>query len=115
MKRIFDQNIGLHEAFLEAVPTTLIIAAIWDSASGYNTDEEFTLAFFTFVITATLGLARCLKNGVVRPLGPGGCLDGLLSCRHLLAFFASLFCLGARGVCLGIVDSEVFNFGTVSI
>ena len=77
MKRIFDQNIGLHEAFLEALPTTLIITAIWDSASGYNTDEEFTLAFFTSVITATLGLARCLKNGVARPLGPGGCLNGV--------------------------------------
>ena len=28
IKKIFDQNIGLHEVFLEAVPTTLIITVI---------------------------------------------------------------------------------------
>ena len=32
MKKIFDKNIGLHEVFLEAVPTTLIITVIWDDA-----------------------------------------------------------------------------------
>merc|ERR1711988_2005594 len=28
-KRDFDQNISLHEVFLEAVPTTVIITVIW--------------------------------------------------------------------------------------
>ena len=32
IKKIFDQNIGLHEVFLEAVPTTLIITVIWIDA-----------------------------------------------------------------------------------
>ena len=34
IKKIFDQNIGLHEVFLEAVPTTLIITVIWVEALG---------------------------------------------------------------------------------
>ena len=52
-------------------------------------------------ISASLGLAKCLKNGVARPIGAGGCLDGLLSARFLLAFFASGFCAVMRGLCLG--------------
>ena len=122
LKEIFLQNIGLHEVFLEAVPTTLIITAILvinskfsndssldkilfneDSTIVFSPETEFYTTYITSIVSASLGLAKCLKNGVVRPLGPGGCLDGLLSCRHLLAFFASFFCLGARGVCLGIV------------
>ena len=49
---------------------------------------EFLITFFLSVFSASLGLAKCLKNGVARTIGDGGCLDGLLSCRHLLAFFA---------------------------
>ena len=64
---------------------------------------EFYITFSLSVISASLGLAKCLKNGVARTIGDGGCLDGLLSCRHLLAFFACGLCLVARGVCLGIV------------
>ena len=33
IKKIFEQNIGLHEVFLEAVPTTLIITVIMVEAS----------------------------------------------------------------------------------
>ena len=76
---------------------------------------EFWLTFFLSVFSASLGLAKCLKNGVARPIGAGGCLDGLLSARHLLAFFACGLCLGARGWCLGIVtDNATAPFGEVS-
>ena len=34
IKKIFDQNIGLHEVFLEAVPTTFIITVIWLEAGS---------------------------------------------------------------------------------
>ena len=64
---------------------------------------EFLITFSLSVFSASLGLAKCLKNGVARPIGDGGCLDGLLSCRHLLAFFACGLCLVTRGFCLGIV------------
>ena len=33
MKKDYDQNIGLHEVFLESVPTALIITAIFRKAS----------------------------------------------------------------------------------
>ena len=64
---------------------------------------EFLITFSLSVFSASLGLAKCLKNGVARPIGDGGCLDGLLSPRHLLAFFACGLCLMARAACLAIV------------
>ena len=33
-KEEFDQNIGLHEVFLESVPTTLILSVLWATARG---------------------------------------------------------------------------------
>ena len=65
----------------------------------------FSISFSLSIFSASLGLAKCLKNGVARSIGDGGCLDGLLSARHLLAFFASLFCLVGRGVCFGLVNA----------
>ena len=32
MKKEYDQNIALHETFLEAVPTTLVLTVIWLTA-----------------------------------------------------------------------------------
>ena len=84
------------------------IIANEDSAL-FHAGIEFMTTYATSIISASLGLAKCLKNGVARPIGPGGCLDGLLSCRHLLAFFASGFCLGARGACLGLVNGDVYE------
>ena len=62
---------------------------------------EFLITFSLSVFSASLGLAKCLKNGVARPIGDGGLLDGLLSARHLLAFFACAASAAARGWCLG--------------
>ena len=70
---------------------------------------EFYITFSLSVISACLGLAKCLKYGVARPIGAGGCLDGLLSARLLLAFFASGLCVVARGVALGKVTNELSN------
>ena len=64
----------------------------------------FILTFSLSVFSASLGLAKCLKSGVARTISAGGCLDGLLSARHLLAFFACGVCLVARGLCLGLVS-----------
>ena len=109
-KRDFDQNISLHEVFLEAVPTTVIITVIWfkegrtifRNGTFIDGPSEFLITYSLSITSASLGLAKCLKNGVARPIGAGGCLDGLLSARHLLAFFASGLCLIARGFCLGV-------------
>ena len=113
-KRDFDQNISLHEVFLEAVPTTVIITVIWfkegrtifRDGTFIDGPSEFLITFSLSVISASLGLARCLKNGVARPIGDGDFLDGLLSSRHLLAFLSCGFCLVARGLCLGLVTAE---------
>ena len=83
------------------------IIANEDSALLFRAEAEFLTTYYTSIISASLGLAKCLKNGVARPIGPGGCLDGLLSCRHLLAFFGCGLCLVARAACLGIVNVQV--------
>ena len=77
---------------------TLILGKSWSTAK-----VEFFTTYALSIISAALGLAKCLKNGVARPIGDGGCLDGLLSVRTALAFLASGFLLGSRGVCLGFV------------
>ena len=66
-------------------------------------NREFVITFIISIISAVLGLVKCLKNGVARPIGEGGCLDGLLSVRTALAFFASGITLMCRGLCLGFV------------
>ena len=67
--------------------------------------DEFLLSLFLSVFSASFGLSNSLKNGVARPIGDGGCLDGLLSCRHLLAFFACGLSLVARGIFLGLATA----------
>ena len=59
---------------------------------------EFSITYIISIISAALGLAKCLKNGVARPIGPGGPLDGLLTAKFLLAFLASAGVLVAEGV-----------------
>ena len=119
-KKQYEENIGLHEVFLESVPTAFIISIIMVSAGkdpfsslgnilwsfhGTFIDgiSEFFLTFSLSLISASLGMARCLKNGVARPIAVGGSLDGLLSARHLLALFASGFSCMAKGNCLEAV------------
>ena len=60
----------------------------------------FILTFILSCFSACLGLAKCLKNGVARPIAPGGPVDGLLSGRFILAFIASACCLVVRGYCI---------------
>ena len=52
------------------------------------------------IISASLGLAKCLKNGVATPIAPGGALDGLLTGKFLLAFLSSGVGLLFRALCL---------------
>ena len=103
IRRLYDQNIGLNEIFIEAVPTTLILTYI--IAFTRNSDSDnldniifgetdlkvglFILTYSLSIFSACLGLAKCLKNGVARPIAPGGPVDGLLSGRFILVFIAS--------------------------
>ena len=104
-KSEYEQNIGLSEAFLEAVPTTLIIFfstfGRTETDDGWSTnttldkiltDDGSTLFWITFVLSllsASFGLAKCLKNGVAGTFQHGGVLDGLCSVQFLLAFLGN--------------------------
>ena len=48
----------------------------------------FWLSFASSQVSAALGLATILKNGVARVLGDGGACDGLCAGQFLLVFFA---------------------------
>ena len=61
---------------------------------------EFWPTYAISIISAALGMAKCLKNGVARPIGPGGTLDGLLSGNFVLAILAAAGGVVARGLCI---------------
>ena len=61
---------------------------------------EFFTTYAISIISAALGLAKCLKNGVARPIAPGGTLDGLLTMKFLFAILASAGVLVLRGLCI---------------
>ena len=71
---------------------------------------EFLTTYGISIFSAALGLAKCLKNGVARPIAPGGPLDGLLSGKFVLAFLASAGVLVARGICIGLAVDMVSHY-----
>ena len=82
---------------------------------GLSTSEDVALAEFytTYVISiisAALGLAKCLKNGVARPIAPGEILDGLLSGKFVLALISCCGSLVARGFCIGFSVEVILLF-----
>lgn len=121
-KSEFEKNIGLSEAFLEAVPTSFIIFLAWNRS--YSTpggdytvskilsdqdEAQFWITFSLSVFSATFGLAKCLKNGVAGTFQPGGVLDGLCSVQFLLAFLASGSCTISKGfLIIGLIKRLKF-------
>ena len=65
-------------------------------------EYEFYTTYAISIISAVLGLVKCLKNGVASPIAPDGTLDGLLTAKFLLAFLASVVGLGFRETCIGL-------------
>ena len=77
-------------------------------------DQRYPDTFFIFtytisIISASFGLAKCIKVGVTRTIGPGGPLDGLLSSRFVVAFFACGLVLVSRALIFGIVTVNYGN------
>ena len=123
---IFDQGLGLFETFLESVPSVFIITVIWlltirgdnSVSSGLwriifnpqstaltllpslTAEIEFYTKYAISIFSASLGLAKCLKNGVARPIAPGGPLRGYLTGKFVLGFLASAVGLVTRGTCI---------------
>jgi hypothetical protein len=109
-KKNLERNLMEHEIFTEAVPSALIMTFLMvvrsygsaDVIIGRGTSEIlFYVSFTTSVLSAGLGLAKCLKVGPCRVLAEGGCLGGLLAPRFLLIFAACLLSLLGKGVALG--------------
>ena len=78
--------------------------------SSVVAEAEFFTTYAISIISAALGLAKCLKNGVARPIAPGGPLDGLLTGKFLLAFLASGMVLVVRGNCLGFAVVSHYHY-----
>ena len=90
MKKLFQQNVSLLEAFLEAVPTTLILLVLKFEPDTFLNPYDYlkitTLTLFSSLISASLGLARCLMIGAAGVIAQKGPFDGLLSGRFILAY-----------------------------
>merc|ERR1711934_953877 len=83
--------------------TFLVVVSGRDRRMVMGDDGDFTLflvSFSTSVLSAGLGLAKCLKVGPCRVLAEGGCLGGLLAPRFLLIFAACLLSLLGKGLAL---------------
>ena len=91
MKKLFEQNVSLLEAFLEAVPTIFILLVLDGQSDAFLNPQNSlmidALTFSTSLISASLGLARCLMIGVAGVIAQKGPFDGLLSGRFILAYF----------------------------
>ena len=57
-------------------------------------------------------MAKVMKVGVTRTIGFGGPLDGLLSSRFIVAFFACGLVLVSRGLIFGLVT---VNYGNAPV
>jgi len=131
-EKIFHQNVGLHET-LEAVPTAFITTVIFFLAKrslrdvGASSDldvimlsptilhripgvdrpdagyAEFLSGYVISIISASLGLAKGMKYGVVRPIGSDGAGD---TWKFVLVFFASAGMLVFRGFAIAYTIEE---------
>ena len=90
LKKLFEQNVSLLEAFLEAIPTALISQALIGQYDAFLNPRNFlminTLTYFSSLISASLGLARCLLIGVAGVIAQKGPFDGLISTPFILAY-----------------------------
>ena len=99
---VSDQNRSLDSIIFNAHSHSLFTRIFGLDPSYYVARDEFLTTYAISLISAALGLAKCLKNGVARPIAPGGTLDGLLTGKFLLAFLASVVVLVTRGVCITV-------------
>merc|ERR1719203_1280683 len=88
---------------------------------GSNEHILFLLSYGTSILTVSLGLVKCLKNGPCRVLGEGGALGGLCSGRFLLLMIsvgATLVGKGFYWAIIGLdrsvnVDGILFGISTM--
>ena len=72
-KKLFERNLIANEIFTEAVPTAFIMTFLWVAAQGdpilrkldVGESNLFLVTFYTSVLSAGLGLAKCLKVSMI--------------------------------------------------
>ena len=106
----YDGDLSLANIILNPHSPSLPTRIFGVSPSRDVAQAEFSTTYAISIISAALGLAKCLKNGVARPIAPGGPFDGLLSGKFLLAFLASGMGLVARGICIGLAVERVSHY-----
>ena len=101
-KRQYDRDIGLHEPFLEAVPTTLVLTVMFlrGVRASHSVEDDnktlerivlgedhviFYVCFFLSIFSASFSVAKCLKTGVAPAFKLGGVLDGFFSLQFIYA------------------------------
>ena len=99
----YDGDISLANIILNPHSPSLSTRIFGLPPSRDVAQAEFSTTYAISIISAALGLAKCLKNGVARPIAPGGTLDGLLTGKFLLAFLASAVVMVTRGFCIAFI------------
>ena len=97
----YDGDISLANIILNPHSPSLSTRIFGLPPSRDVAQAEFSTTYAISIISAALGLAKCLKNGVARPIAPGGTLDGLFSGKFCLTFLSCSGSLVARGLCIG--------------
>jgi len=123
-KKKLDREISEYEVFLESVFTVLGMTYIFVKSNYSRRDRQlvmgkfgstdeilFFVAYATSILTASLGLSKCLKIGPCRVLGEGGALGGLCSGRFILLMVTVAVTLVGKGVMLPFMIGDTFIYG----
>ena len=106
-KKQFEREFSLTETMVESVPSVLLMTAIRllsensqqiTGEPGSWRSQLFWISWLISWLSASLGLAKCLKIGVCSVMGKGGPLGGLLGGKFLLAMFSCSTVLITKGV-----------------
>ena len=104
-----DPNSSLFNIIFNPHSPSLFTRIFGLSPSQVVASVEFLTTYVISIISAALGLAKCLKNGVARPIAPGGPLDGYLTGKFLLAFLASVVILVSRGLYFCLISFFILS------
>ena len=125
LKRRFDKNISLHEVFLESVPSAGVMTILMVNSGIFQRHPSslsnllsergvmdmvlFWTGFASSVLSASLGLAKCLLVGPARIMTADGPGNGLFSGRFIIAFWACALSVVCKGVWLAHLDHLSYN------
>ena len=111
-KRMFEEKIVSLEPFLESAPSLFVLflaTATTITFAGYpgNNPQNyetligdsaylFWTKFLISLVTSSIGISKYFLKGPSRVLPNHGCLNGMLTCKYLMAFMSTLFSLSGK-------------------